>query len=275
MGDPVGAHQAIEEIDFLANSASRVRILEILREADSGRVEKDTFRDRLDCSRTTIGRNLNALEERGFIERDHDDVTITRGGEFVADDFFQLVETVAATQTLEPFLEWAPPDAFDPAVLRRLADATMIVATQTNPYAPEDAHVERMEVTETQRFVLPVVGERGMEASFEMLQTNDNVSVELIVGPEIAELFDSHPRYRRKMQRVLRTGQVEVLRSDDAIPYFLGLYDETVHLSVVDDEGRPRALLETEDDGVRTWAEDRYREYRQAADPLERATDTR
>ncbi|WP_114577183.1 winged helix-turn-helix domain-containing protein [Saliphagus sp. LR7] len=273
MGDTVGDQQAIEEIGFLANSASRVNMLELLREADSRRVAKATFRDRLDCSRTTIGRNLEALEERGFIERDHDDVALTRIGEVVAGDFFELVETVAATRALEPFLEWAPPGEFDPPLLWRLADATMIVATQANPYAPEDAHVELMEVTETHRFALPIVGERGMEASFEMLQTNDDVSVELIVGPEIAELFDSHPRYREKMQRVLRTGQVEVRRSDDEIPYFVGLYDETVHLSVVDEDGRPRALLETEDDDVYAWAEDRYRKYRQTADPLEQVMD--
>lgn len=268
----MGNHDAIDGIAFLASSETRVRILDTLRER--GRVERTDLQERLDCTRTTIGRNLDALEDRGFIERTNDEVTITRVGEFVAEDFFDLVETVEAARSLEPFLEWAPPDEFDPTLLRRLAEGEMVVATREDPHAPEDAHVERIETTEDQRFVLPIVGERGMERSFEMLQANRTESVELVIGPEIADLFTSHPRYPTKIGRVLDTGRVTILVHEEDIEYFLGLYDDIVHVAVVDDRGRPQALVETTDDEVRAWAEKRYREYGRRTEPFDVATAT-
>lgn len=265
----MGDEHAIGGIAFLAGSETRVRILDELRERR--RIEKSDLQGRLDCSRTTVGRNLDALEERGFIERTNTEVTITRVGEFVAADFFDLVEIVEITQALEPFLEWAPPEEFDPALLGRLADAEMIVATRDDPHGPDDAHVERIETTAEQRFVLPIIGERGMERSLEMLQANRTESVELVIDSDIAELFVSHPRYTEKIGRVLDTGRVTIFVHEEDITYFLGIYDEIVHVAVVDEQGRPRALLETTDDEVRTWADERYREYKRMAEPFEAA----
>ncbi len=53
----------IEDIELLARSKHRVRILDLL--CEHGSLEKHVLGDRLDASRTTVGRNLNALEEQG------------------------------------------------------------------------------------------------------------------------------------------------------------------------------------------------------------------
>lgn len=53
---------AIDSSELLARSVHRVRILDLL--CEHGPLEKHTLGSRLDASRTTVGRDLAALENR-------------------------------------------------------------------------------------------------------------------------------------------------------------------------------------------------------------------
>ncbi|WP_246999295.1 hypothetical protein [Halosolutus gelatinilyticus] len=56
---------SVEGMHFLTQSSVRVRILELLYEAEV--LSKRELRDRIDASRVTVRRNVIALEDRDLI----------------------------------------------------------------------------------------------------------------------------------------------------------------------------------------------------------------
>lgn len=68
-------------------------------------------------------------------------------------------------------------------------------------------------------------------------------------------------------EEMAATGRYRVFQYDDPIPYFVGLLGETVQIGA-DEDGEPRALVETDSAGVRSWAETKFEEYKRRADPV-------
>jgi predicted transcriptional regulator len=138
----------IENIELLARSAHRVRILDLL--CEHGSLEKHALGSELDASRTTVGRNLSALEEQGWIRRTNAHCEITRQGELVAEAFGDLVETVEMTGTLNSFLQWIPDGSLD-LDLRLLRDADIVLAKPGDPRSMINRHVQTIKEMEQGR----------------------------------------------------------------------------------------------------------------------------
>ncbi|ADQ66983.1 hypothetical protein C499_04466 [Halogeometricum borinquense DSM 11551] len=59
------------------------------------------------------------------------------------------------------------------------------------------------------------------------------------------------------------------LRTREALPYGLAIFDERVGVGGYDDEtGTLRVFVDTDTDGARRWAEGVYEMYRQASEPV-------
>ncbi|QIB76470.1 hypothetical protein G3I44_11015 [Halogeometricum borinquense] len=59
------------------------------------------------------------------------------------------------------------------------------------------------------------------------------------------------------------------LRTREALPYGLAIFDERVGVGGYDDEtGALRVFVDTDTDGARRWAEGVYEMYRQASEPV-------
>ncbi|WP_232685680.1 helix-turn-helix transcriptional regulator [Halobacterium zhouii] len=257
--------RVVEEIEFLARSPNRVRLLEAIREA--GTIEKQTLQNQFDMVRTTLVRNLETLEERGWVQASSQGTyTLTCAGEVVAESFSEVMDTVRITKRLQPFLKWLPSDEFD-LDLRLLADAEITCSTTNDPYAPVQEHVKKIKQTERARIFLSVMGQQPLEEVRTRILNGDAI-FESVVEPGIEETINANARYRDLFEEQIASGGHNVFVYEGTIPYYLGILDDTVQIGAEDDEGVPRALLETDSADVREWAEQTYANYQQEARPL-------
>jgi predicted transcriptional regulator len=251
---------AIETIELLARSEHRVRILDLL--CEHGSLEKHALGDRVDASRTTIGRNLGALEEQGWIRRTNGECAITRQGELVAESLGDLVTTMEVTGKLRPFLEWIP-DGTLGLDLTTLADAEITLPGDHDPRAMLNRHTRLLGEMDHARGVLPFTSLHSAETVHERVVEN-GARAEVVVGPAVAKLYRSAAEYVELIEELLATDRFEVFVHDGPLPYGLVVIDGMVQVVAAEDD-EPRALLETDADAAREWADETYRRYRRAS----------
>ncbi|TQQ80885.1 hypothetical protein EGH24_06920 [Halonotius terrestris] len=176
----------------------------------------------------------------------------------------QLLDTVATTAELSAFLRYAPIDAINTDLLTT-ADVTVTTPTDADPYAPARKQTEIVHRADRLRVLLPATDLESTRAVTDAV-TEDGLELESVVSPSVAATFET-PEFKLLVSEGMSTGRSTVLVSPTELPYYLGLADEeAVQIGVADDEGIPRALLETTDARVRQWAEGVYSEYRDAAE---------
>lgn len=255
----------IEHVEFLSRSEHRVAVLRHLRE--SGPTTKREFREELAASRSTVTRSLSALEERGWIASNSDEYRLTAAGREVTDRFLYLTEAVELTEKLSPVLEWVPASEFG-FDIERLSDATVTESTDSDPYAPVRRHVAAFEEAQTFRGLLPSV-DLEVARTFRDQVADPEFSGDVVVTRDIADRFH-RPEYEPVVDDLLAEDDCRLLVSETDIPFFLGITDgEGVQIGIEDDQGYPRAILETDDGMVREWASDMFERYRVDAIPLE------
>lgn len=253
----------LEQISFLARSESRVRILTHLLDAGSATTRE--FRTHLEASRSTIARSLNSLEERDWIESESGEYRLTGVGKLVAEDFLDLSETIRTTGELSAFLRWFPLSEFE-LELDQLRDAEITVYSDGDPYAPGRAQNEFVRSTDRFRAFLPAIDLEGTKLAHERI-VNGEFDAELVVSEEVEEAVTAG-EFARLFREKLETGRFTVLVAEDPLPFYLGLADDgRVQLGVEDDDGFPRALLESSSESILGWAERLYEDYRAEARP--------
>jgi predicted transcriptional regulator len=251
----------------LTRAESRIRILEQL--SGGGPATQRELRERIDASRTTIARSLRSLEEHGWVERDDGAHRLTRVGEIVADEFTALLETMRVTAELSTFLRWFPSDEPAPDFLA-VDDVRVTSSTEGDPYAPARRQAEILTAVDQLRILLPSIDLEATKTIAEQV-TERGLEVETIVSPEVKATLESG-QFASLLREKLEAGRSTIFVADSALPFYLGLADDgRVQIGVEDDEGFPRALLETTDERVRSWGEKTYREFRESATrkPLE------
>lgn len=254
---------AIDSIELLARSKHRIQILDLLSE--HGELEKHVLRSGLDASRTTVGRNLTALEEQGWIRQTNGDCAITRQGELVTEEFQDLVATVELGDKLDSFMQWVPDGSLG-LDLRLLADADIVLAKPGDPWSMINKHVQTIKQAKRARGILPFTGLHATEAANEQVVQN-GARGELVVEPEIVDLFRSAPEYTELWKEMMATGRLELSVYDGTFPYALCVFDDTVQIVVAEGD-EPRALLETTNDDVWEWAVNTYENYKRQSNEL-------
>lgn len=250
----------VEQVAFLARSETRVRLLERLLEA--GPSTQRDLRDHLDASRSTVTRSLSALEERGWIEQSQGVYRLTPPGEVVTDEFTSLLESIRTTDELSVFLDWFPYAEYSLDV-SRLRGAEITSAGPPDPYAPARKQTELLERVDRFRGFLPSLDIEGTRVVHEQI-TERGFEAEIVVS-ESAEATIGSGEYAELFREQVSTGRLTVLVVDDDLPFYLGVAEGVVQIGVEDDEGFPRALLETTDESVREWATDVYERFRDRA----------
>lgn len=256
--------QPIEEVNVLARSPTRIRLFEELYEHEQ--LAKSDLKQRIDASRTTIQRNLDALQEQGWVAGNNREYWVTRSGKPVAEQFLELLNTIYAAKRIQPFLEWLHMDELD-LPLSSLANAEITVTDENNPYAPVNRHIELMQSTDWFRCLLPAVGLQPLLVARDRILKHESRH-EIVVDPDIVDTLRTRDAYQDPLGDILSTDRATVLVSDREIPFYLGMAEGVVQIGVSDDDGVPRSLIETGAGEVREWAEETYEEYRTAAEPL-------
>lgn len=249
--------ETVENIGFLTRSTVRVRVLQAVRR--EGTVTRSELREEFDASRTTIQRNLNALAERGWIKSVNNEYSITPCGRMVAEGFDIFRHKVRTAERLRPFLQWVSPANLS-VNLAHLADAEVVTAEPSDPYAPVNMHVEALKTAERVRAVLPSVGRDAVEVAAERAKAGV-ARYELVVADECLRVLLEDPKYAKYIEDVLDTQYFSVAVTEREIPYYLGILDGTIQIGVEDDDGIPRALVETDSEPVRVWARETLSSY--------------
>ncbi|WP_121820627.1 helix-turn-helix transcriptional regulator [Halostella salina] len=248
----------LEQVAYLARAESRVRILEALLE--SGPATQRDLRTRLDASRTTVARSLRSLEETGWVDPEARTYRLTPAGRLVADSFLDLVDTVRLTEELSEFLTWFPRSEL-PFDLARLADAEVTTSDAGDPYAPARTQSEILRTADRVRLFLPSIDMEGTKLIAEQV-TDGGLDAETLIAPDLEATIESD-EYAPLLREKVETGRSDVYVAESDLGFYLGIADDgTVQIGVEDDDGLPRALVETTDERVREWAEETYETYR-------------
>lgn len=123
---------SLEDIEFLARSKHRVVVISTLSEHPCERRE---LRDATGASAPTMGRILTAFQERRWIDRDGPTYELTHLGEFVADRFLDLCETMTTERMLRDVWQWLPRE-MEGFTVEQFTDAVVSYPGPGYPYEP-------------------------------------------------------------------------------------------------------------------------------------------
>lgn len=258
MSDP------LDDIAFLARAPNRVRVLERLA---TGPCDRTELREATGTSRSTLGRTLNEFETRGWVVREGGRYRVTPLGELLADEVGSLVETVATMQQLQDIVRWLPTEELTFS-LRQFADADVTIPSQQDPTGPVRRSVERIRSTDRFRLLANAVAFEGLEATWRATVERGQEAT-LVVTPTVLEFVSDRRSLADRLGEMLDTGSAELYRYEEPLPLVLFLFDEEVALGVHDEQGRPQALIETDDPEILAWAEETFESHRRAAEPLD------
>mgnify|MGYP000058943337 CR=1 FL=1 len=259
-----GYADSLEPIEFLARSAARVETIESLLAA--GTLDRPAINDRISASRSTITRTLSDFEDRGWVERHNGTYGLTPMGEVLGGEFLELLETVELAEGCSTFLAAFPYTDYE-IELSALRDATVTVATETEPFAPVRVHAESLEDASTYRGLLPALVVKGKADIHERVQAGE-LEVEFVASEAVADAMTSGEHASLFRSQLEHPG-FAVHVSESVPDFFLSLIDEElVQIGVMDDDGSPTAVLESTDPEVRSWADGLFEDRRAAAQPL-------
>lgn len=220
----------------------------------------------LDCSRSTVQRNLTVLKEQGWVKETHSRYTTTIIGSLLHEEFARMNETLAALRRMAPFFETvvAPP----PIGIGRLKDALVTTPDPTQPNAPTKRLFSTFTNANRVRGCVPIVSRLIVESFREM--TEDRATTHEYVLSRNA--FDAiHAQCGDKYTDVSETlfpNRTEVVIYEGDIPYGLFVSEGQLALTAYTEVGRVRALVESTSEEAIEWGKEMYEIYRdQSAEP--------
>jgi predicted transcriptional regulator len=260
--DPI-PDAALEDVAYLSRSPNRVRILEALTREAYARRELGEVTE---TSRTTLGRILSEFEERGWAERTADGTyASTARGDHVAAAFRPLVASMDVIRTLGDAIGCLPTDELSIGI-HHFADATVRSPNPNVPLGPARrlanllAEAERFR---TLTFISPptAIGD-AMQAGVDA----GRLSAEHVLAGGLVEHLREQPEGPPAWTSYLEAG-ARVYEYRGHVPCNLFVVDGHVLLM----RARPQAghLVESQNENVRTWADELIDDYREEAERMD------
>jgi Predicted transcriptional regulator len=254
---------ALSELEFLARSENRVRVLQLLATDPHTRGE---LGEATGASQATLGRILEDFSARSWVRREAEGYVATATGQLLAEGLADLLGTVDTEQKLRDIVPYLPTSAqgFD---LAQLADATITVPTQTKPTAPLQRVLERMQSAETLRAVSHTLNERSLAVITDEV-TADRQRFEGVFAEDAIETLAADEEAWAALTDLAasESAQLWIRRAD--VPLAATVSDGTVTLLLRDDDGLVQAALETERPAVEEWVTDTVERYKETATPF-------
>lgn len=250
------------EAEFLARSPNRLAALRAVADEPRPRGGVATA---IDASQPTLGRVLDDLTGRGWLERSPDGYRLTATGRLVLDAFEELLGTLSLERALREVAAYLPTDAFDFG-LDRLAGATVTTPTPTRPDAP----VRRMTELLARADHVQVCSYALNEAKLNLMadRVGAGLTVEGVFGREAIDAVAADPTLAPELRALLAEDDAAIRVHDGDVGLALEITDERVHLLCRDADGIVRAAVDTDDPTVREWAVATHDRYWEGATPL-------
>ncbi|WP_435335902.1 helix-turn-helix transcriptional regulator [Haloarchaeobius sp. TZWWS8] len=257
---------ALEEIEFLALSANRVTVLECLAEGPQSRSD---LADATGASQATLGRILEDLEARSWIERDGGTYVATPTGQLVSDGFTNLLTVIETEQALRELVPYLPGDAisFD---LAHLADATIVQPSQTRPSAPLQRTLDLTTSASEIRSFSHAFNNQSL-ATVQQQVSDGRLTFSGVFARSAIDALTAESELCSLLGELVDDPAAEIRVYDGEVPLAVTIADDIVHLLLRDDRGILQGSIDTDVDAVREWAAERFDSYWAASEPLDRA----
>lgn len=250
----------LEDIAYLARSQNRVMMLEVL---SSESLTRGHLIDRTSIASTTVGRILNELSDRGWVERTNvGTYTATPVGRQVIEEFMPLVDTISVIQSLGETVAWFQA-ADEPLELQHLLDATVRRPVRTDPMAPMNAYMDDLRTANEFYCLVGVAPPENFEKAMRDGTVERGMRVEhVITESEFTYLLD-YPDRLERWRDYIEAG-ANVYCHAGSVPCNFMIFDETVYIGNAQSEyGEPYTIIESTNSSVLNWAHriiDDYRE---------------
>ncbi|WP_090623303.1 helix-turn-helix transcriptional regulator [Natrinema salaciae] len=241
-----------------------VRHRDLLEALAAEPLDRTDLEARLGVSRATSHRFTRWLDERDLAERVDNRFALTGAGQAYADAVSTLERDLRAATALAPLLE-SICEAHREFVVAPFADGTVTTASPEDPYAPVTRFGRLLRESETFRgFNTTHMLPPGLAESAE--RPFDGIEAELIYLPEVVDaLFERHPE---RLRDAIDAGHL-TLRTREALPYGLAIFDDRVGVAGYDDRtGTMRVFVDADSAIARGWAERVFATYRDRSDPI-------
>lgn len=255
----------LDGIAFLARSENRVRVLRTIARKNRTRHE---LREKLEISRTTLGRVLNEFESRGLIRPTEQGYTTTAAADATLRKFVPLLETMEGVYNLGEAIDWLPPPACS-LDFRHFRDADITVSTPDNPAEPFDRGLELIHSADRYRGLTSTAIPSYVDALRDGL-VRDRLDFEGVIKADFLDTLRPDPERAEPWYDFAEAEATWVY--DGRVPINMHIVDEIVLIWLGErdeDALEVYGLLESKNPPVLSWAESLYADYRAEADPLE------
>ena len=248
-----------EDIQFLARANTRIRAIQLLAEKPR---DRDELIERLDISRATLSRLLRQFEDREWVTQDGAQYTTTRFGSAMANDITQLLDTATTVRQFQGIAQYLPFDELG-IEFHQLRGARITEATSADPAAPAQRVGQLLDAADRTRILKQTIDPNASRPHYEAV-IQGKQQTEVILTHEAIDTVTETPETRQWFQEMI-TNEVPVYRYDGSIPINLKIIDETVVISVTDENGLLPALIETNDEEIFSWAVETFESYGEGA----------
>lgn len=250
-------HTPRDELEFLVRSKHRLSVLEQL--ADEPATRRD-LEDRSGISQPTLGRILGHFEERGWATHEGRTYRLTPFGDVLAEEVVDLLETMEMLGRFHEVAPHLPLDEFG-FDLRQFRHARI-----TLPRADDVlVHIRRggalLEAGDAVRTLSPSIYPEMLRVLRDRLRVRDQLQEAILSGAALDAVLDD-PELVSWTREILDAEGVSIYRTEEPIPLPMGVVDDTAFLIPLDQRDIPCALVESENDRIRSWVVERLDGYR-------------
>jgi predicted transcriptional regulator len=255
---------ALDDIQFLANSENRIRVLRSLADGTTSRRE---LQDETGVPRSSVARVLERAETRGWVDSTGSRYSLTRTGEVMIAEIRRTIAATRGIRHLGPAVEWLP-DPVETLDFRHLRDARITTPTEANPTAAFDRGLELIRDASVYRGLTQNSLPEYMKVVTDLVGRGE-LDFEGVVEAAFLDVLREDPDRAEVWTPIVDRMWVY----DGEVPINMHILDETVAiwLCAPDRDGADvlvKGLLETDDASVFAWAESIYAEYVDGAVPL-------
>lgn len=264
MGDPGAVPaDALEHVAYLSRSENRVRVLEALAAEPHTRRE---LQERTEASRTTLGRILTELDERGWAERTADgDYAVTPRGAHVVREFGPFLAAMEVICEFGETVAWLPTDELDVS-LRQFGDATVRRPESNAPTEAGRHLADALRGASTFRALTFIAPPQAVGAAIRDAALGGDLTAEHVFAGSLVDYIRDNPEGPPPWRDYIEAG-ARIYRYDGRLPCNLFVVDGAVlFLKNRSGHGRVGTAIESRNGTVRSRALELFERYRDDAE---------
>lgn len=247
---------ALDDIRYLSDSQHRPVVMRMLVD---GRCSRAELREATGASSATIGRIVQAFEERGWLVRDGSHYSLTALGRFVATSFARLNDDMEVAHELNELLQYVPLELIGVDV-EQLTDATVTHATQHNPFAVVSRVRELERVSEEARSLTDFFPDPCIEGRYDSI-VNGTQTFEAVFAPVVFESAKSSD-FADEFEAIIASDRTDIYLYEGDISYPVMVHDGVGCLVVRNEGDVSIGMIETANETFLDWVTDMFETYR-------------